>query len=202
MRRRDEARADRVDAHAFRRKAGRHGARHRDDAALGRRIGVEPGLADQRIDGGGEDDRARLCARASACATYFAVRNVPVSTRPTICVPGLLRQFGDAAVVLVDQRHRDRVVEQNVDAAEAADRRRRPSPAPKPMSRTSTRQARAPRRRRPRSPPRRLRRPRASMIGHDHAVRPPAPCSSQPALPMPEAPPVISATFLGQTAMS
>ena len=61
MRRLDEARTYGVDPHAFGRKPGRHGARHRYDAALGGCIGIEPGLADQRIDRRRQDDRARRC---------------------------------------------------------------------------------------------------------------------------------------------
>src|SRR5207247_4008703 len=94
----DEAWADRVDAHAFRRQAGGKRAGHCNDPALRCRIAIDSRLTDERIGGGGQYDRSRSLPE-HLLADIFAAVERAVEDEVDDLVPGLFRQLGGAPVL-------------------------------------------------------------------------------------------------------
>jgi hypothetical protein len=102
------------------RASGRHRARHRHHAAFGRGVGVEAGLADQRVHRCRQHDRAAP-VRTHRYACVLGAEERTRQRQTLHLVPHGLRQVDDAAVLTVDERDVDRVVVEHVELAPAVD---------------------------------------------------------------------------------
>jgi hypothetical protein len=118
--RRDEARCDRVHAHAVAADACGEGADQRRHAALGRGVRVEARAADERIDRARDDDRTRALAHHLTADVFEDVERAGQMDVDHAC-PHVVLELGQPFVLCVDEVDVGCAVIEHVEATKTLD---------------------------------------------------------------------------------